>query len=48
WKRDFLIKWKTIRSSGYGLRRHNKRRVIADGGIYVRIVGFYLHQCDLE
>ncbi|MBA0772417.1 hypothetical protein Gotri_007790 [Gossypium trilobum] len=29
WKRDFLIKWKTMRLSGYGPRRHNKKRATA-------------------
>ncbi|MFQ6639427.1 hypothetical protein Gotur_015036 [Gossypium turneri] len=27
WKRDFLIKWKTIRSCEYGSRKDNKRKV---------------------
>ncbi|MBA0683702.1 hypothetical protein Goari_025339 [Gossypium aridum] len=29
WKRDFLIKWKIMRSYEYGLREHNKKRAIA-------------------
>ncbi|MBA0644220.1 hypothetical protein Goklo_028409, partial [Gossypium klotzschianum] len=26
---NFLIKWKTMRPSGYGSRRHNKRKTTA-------------------
>ncbi|MBA0766048.1 hypothetical protein Gotri_015129 [Gossypium trilobum] len=29
WKRDFLIKWKTMRPFGYSLIKHNKRRATA-------------------
>ncbi|MBA0563297.1 hypothetical protein Golob_008283 [Gossypium lobatum] len=35
-----------MRPFEYDLRRHNKKRVTTDGGIYVKIMGFHSHHCD--